>query len=64
MDINLNQALNLAQLLVLLGGGLWGVFKVGRWFGELTGSIKDVLSKHEERLDEHGVRITKLEERS
>ena len=61
MEITLNQALNFGQLLALILGGIWAVFKIGRWFGELTGSIKDVLNKHEVRLDEHDQRITRLE---
>lgn len=61
MEITLNQLLNIAQLIAMVVGGLWAVFKLGGYFRELVASIHEVLAKHEERLDEHGRRITVLE---
>lgn len=61
--LNLNQLLNILQLAAMVGGAAWGLIKIGKWFGELTGSIQSVLVRHEERLDEHGQRITVLEDK-
>lgn len=50
-ELNLNQLLNIAQLLAMVGGGGLLIFKVGSF----AGSIKAVVENHE-------VRITRIEE--
>lgn len=50
MEITLNQVLNLAQLIVMLAGGLWAVIKIGAYFTRLITSIEKVLEDHERRI--------------